>query len=448
VSRVFIFTALALALCVWSFYSPKTFLISLAYFTTIAYSIWGGYHLLLSFVGLRPPLNPDLNLSYYPKISMIVPARNEPLLSRTIEACLFHTAYPDDRKEIVVVTDDPSGERIGCWYQQKYPGAVKVLARRQFYPTKPSALNDALALCTGDIVAVMDVEDIPDRDIFLKAASAVTLQGYSAVQAILRISNADDSWISKIFSMEYAGWFRLWLNARYQLGVYAPLGGTGNYFRRSVLGVVGAWDPTNLAEDAEVGIRLGIAGWRVAVIDGRHWEEAPVTFQTWLRQRTRWFRGWMQSLWKYSSFLVTPTAFRRLGFRPLVTVVLMLMAPFIMLLNWLAYGLTAYWLLESTGLVTTNWLSGAFPVWAFVPLAFNVLYYFVWIEGSAIENIGSKRELVKYVPHMFYYCNVMMPLAALRALYQEVFTTVQWEKTTHPGRGVKWVTPENIATSI
>jgi len=327
----------------------------------------------LSVAGIKPPLRPATELSSYPKISMIIPARNEPILSRTIEACLFHTDYPTEKKEIVVVTDDPAGARIALWYQQKYSDAVKVLARKQFFPTKPSALNDALSLCTGDIVAVIDVEDILDRDIFLKAASAITQHGYQAVQAILRISNADDCWLAKIFSMEYAGWFRIWLNARYRLGVYAPLGGTGNYFRRSVLGLVGGWDPTNLAEDAEVGIRLAIAGWRVAVIDGRHWEEAPVTFHAWLRQRTRWFRGWMQSLWKYLGFMVTPTAGKRLGFKQLITIVLMLLAPFIVVLNWLAYGLTIYWLLEVGHVVSTDWLSGAFPVWAFVPVTFNIL---------------------------------------------------------------------------
>jgi glycosyltransferase involved in cell wall biosynthesis len=383
---------------------PKAEVIFLAYFITIVFSMWGAYHVLLSITGVKSPLTPVVDLHNTPKVSIIIPARNEPLLGRTIEACLLHTDYPDDRKEIVVVTDDPIGERIALWYQQEYPQNVKVLARRQFFPTKPSALNDALPLCTGDLVAVMDVEDIPDRDILLKAASAITQYGYQAVQAILRISNPDDSWITKIFSMEYAGWFRVWLNARYRLGVYAPLGGTGNYFSRSVLGLVGGWDPTNLAEDAEVGI----------------------------------------SLWKYAGYLTTPTAERRLGLIQLLTVVLMLMAPFIVVMNWLAYGLSAYWLLEYTHVLSTGYFSGAFPVWALIPLTFNVLYYYVWIEGSAIEGIGTKRQLAKYIPHMFFYCNAMMPIAALRALYQEVFAAVQWEKTAHPGRGVKWATAEKV----
>jgi len=392
---------------------------------------------ILSLVGAGPPLDPQVPLVRPPKLSIMIPARNEPLLPRTIEACLFHTDYPDDKKEIVVVADDPVGERIGTWYQQKFPGRVKLMARKQMYPTKPSALNDALSLCTGELVAVMDVEDIPDRDVFQKAAAALTNHGYEAVQAILRISNADDNWITRVFGMEYAGWFRIWLNARYKLNVYAPLGGTGNYFKRTILSHVGGWDPTNLAEDAEVGIRLAMAGGHVAVVNSRHWEEAPVNFDAWLKQRTRWFRGWMQSLWKYLAVLPSPTAVKRLGIKPLLTVILMLLSPFIVVINWVAYGLTAVWLLSAYHLVQFGF-AVEFPFWMAIPLIFNFIYYYVWILGASLEGMGKKRMLAKYVPHMFFYCNIMMPIAALRALYQEIFKSVFWEKTTHPGRGVKW----------
>jgi cellulose synthase/poly-beta-1,6-N-acetylglucosamine synthase-like glycosyltransferase len=423
---------------VWGVIDLRNFLLFLSYSITILFSAWGAYHLFLLIVGVGGlPLEPERLKWQHPKISIMIPARNEPLLPRTIEACLFHMDYPDDRKEIVVVADDPASERIGYWYQQRYPTTVKLLARRQYYPTKPSALNDALTLCTGDIIAVMDVEDIPDRDVFMKAAAAISITGYEAVQAILRISNTEDSWITRIFNLEYAGWFRVWLNARYRLGVYAPLGGTGNYFKRSILSQVGGWDPTNLAEDAEVGIRIAIAGGRVAVINSRHWEEAPVTWDAWLKQRTRWFRGWMQSLWKYLRFLFSPTARKRLGFWRLLTVVLMLVGPFIVVFNCLAYVLTAFWFLDEYHITHLNY-SQAVPIWSFIPLVFNLVYYLAWLEGGSLEGAGKKTTLIKYLPGMFVYCNFMMTIAALRALYQEIFKGVFWEKTTHPGRGVKW----------
>ncbi|HZT34918.1 MAG TPA: glycosyltransferase, partial [Nitrososphaera sp.] len=176
------------ALAAFAALAPSAFLFSLAVGITAIYTAWGIYHLVITMSGIKPPLSPNMRLEAYPKISAIIPARNEPILGRTIEACLYHVDYPPDKKEIIVVVDDEGGERIAFWYQQKHPEAVKVLARRQFFPTKPSALNDAMLLCTGDIVVIMDVEDIPDRDVFKKAAAAIQ-GGKQAVQVMLRIGN-------------------------------------------------------------------------------------------------------------------------------------------------------------------------------------------------------------------------------------------------------------------
>ena len=431
--RVAIFLTAIFLLGLAAWIAPKILLISLVYIMTAVYSIWGIYNVIVFISGLPPPLNPDTSLKDYPKISVIIPARDEPILGRTIEVCLHHVAYPEDKKEIIVVTDDPVGERIALWYQQMYPKHVKLLARRRFFPTKPSALNDALQLATGDIVAIMDVEDIPDRDVFLKVASALSKHGYDAAQVILRISNQDDSWITRIFSMEYAGWFRIMLNGRARLGSYTPLGGTGNYFLRKVVMSVGGWDAVNLAEDAEIGVRLSIAGRRIVVIDARHWEEAPITFHAWLRQRTRWFRGWLQSLWKYMGLIVNPLGLRLLGLTGIINVAFMLFNPIILIINWIAYGLTALWL------IFPNFMADVFPIWSIIPLSLNILYYYIALKGAEKEGI---RGNLRYLPYMIVYLNFMLPLAAVRAFYHEIFKPVFWEKTKHPGLGVRWAIAE------
>lgn len=432
---------------------PFVFVLSLAAALTVLYTVWGVYHLIICIAGLRPPpapgtpagtnLHPRPNphsdrlshLNQYPKISVIIPARNEPILGRTIETCVNHVDYPADRKEIIVVVDDEGGERIALWYQQKYPATVKVLARRHFFPTKPSALNDAMHLSTGDIVVIMDVEDIPDRDVFKKAAMAINNGGERAVQVILRIINSEDSWISKVFAMEYAGWFRIMLNGRSRLGMFAPLGGTGNYFSKDALRYVGGYDPTNLAEDAELAIRFKIARWNVGTIDARHYEEAPVTLNAWIKQRTRWFRGWMQSFWKYSRILLRPAIAKRLGAVGIFSIVVMLISPLVVVLNWIAYSITIYWALEMAGIFPSV-IAGNVPFWTIVPVGFNALYYYIWIKGAKLE--GIRIPVVKYLPRLFFYMNIMMPIASLRAFYQELTKPVFWEKTAHEGRGVKW----------
>jgi len=421
---------------------PRQVLLFIAYSLTIAYIFWGIYHIIILAAGVKRPVNPGTRPKTYPRISLIIPARDEPILPRTIEVCLNNVEYPLDRKEIIVVTEDPIGERVAIWYAQVYPGRVLPLIRREYFPTKPSALNDSLALCRGDIIGIVDVEDIPDADTFLKIASAIEDHQMDSVQAILRISNETDNWITRIFSMEYAGWFRVMLNGRSRLGLFTPLGGTGNYIRRSAISEVGRWDPLNLAEDAEIAVRFYLSGRKVVVIDARHWEEAPITFKAWLRQRTRWFRGWIQSLEKYARILIRPPVIRRLGILKSLSIISMLIAPIIVVLNWVAYSLTLYWLLEYFGIIPLNLTANLFPWWVILPLAFNIIYYYTWIKGAMLEGMRTTKTLIKYLPHMIFYMNFMMPLAAIRAFYQEIFKDVFWEKTKHIGRGVKWATVE------
>jgi glycosyltransferase XagB len=421
---------------------PESFLIYTVYGTSIFYIMWAGYHLVVFLAGHKvlkdvPYETLMKDPSSLPKISIIIPAMNEPILARTIEACLNHTDYPMEKKEIIVVVDDTEGERIGFWYQQKYPKNIKLLSRRKRYPTKPSALNDSLHLCTGEIIGIMDVEDIPDRDVFLKAAHALSGEG-RATQAILRISNPQDSWVSNIFSMEYAGWFRILLNGRARLGLYAPLGGTGNYFKRSALVHVGLYDSTNLAEDAELSIRLRIAGWNVGVLNSRHWEEAPLEFKPWLKQRTRWYRGWLQSLWKYIPIMMSLKSVKRMGLVGAFSTLMMLVAPLIVILNWLTYGVTLLWFLEITKIIPVQLMTViSFPFWIAIPVTFNIMYLSIWLAGAKFEGIPVSN-FHKLIPQMIWYMNLMMPIAASRALYQEIFQPVVWEKTTHEGRGVMW----------
>lgn len=432
-----------IAILILLFFFQREVLLFLAYFITVIYLIWGTYHLAIMIVGVRPPLNPGTSPKRFPKLSLIIPARNEPILPRTIEICLNHVEYPKENKEIVVVTEDPVGERTAIWYSQLYPGRVIPVIRREYFPTKPSALNDSILICKGEIIGIVDVEDVPEGDTFLKVASAIENHGIDSVQAILRISNEGDNWITKLFAMEYAGWFRVWLNGRSKLGLFTPLGGTGNYIKRSIICEVGGWDPLNLAEDAEIAIRFYLSGRRVVLIDTRHWEEAPTTFNAWLRQRTRWFRGWIQSFIKYLKILFRPRVIKRLGLIRALSILSMLVAPLMVLLNWLAYGMTIYWLLEYLGLIATKFTADLFPWWAILPLLFNAIYYYAWIKGAILEKMGSVRGLIKYLPHLLFYMNVMMPLAAIRAFYQEIFKEVFWEKTRHVGRGVRWAIAES-----
>jgi cellulose synthase/poly-beta-1,6-N-acetylglucosamine synthase-like glycosyltransferase len=115
----------------------------------------------------------------------------------------------------------------------------------------------------------------------------------ACVQASLTIDNTTDSWLARMFTAAYAGQFDAFLPRLAALHLPLPLGGSSNHFRTTALRRVGGWDPYNVTEDADLGIRLARLGYRSTALSSATYEEAPASFGPWLRQRTRWYKGWM-----------------------------------------------------------------------------------------------------------------------------------------------------------
>src|SRR5262245_25167475 len=162
--------------------------------------------------------------------------------------------------------------------------------------TKPKALNVALPFARGTYTVIYDAEDRPERNQLRAALKAFRSAGndLACVQARL-CTDTQTSWLARYFTAEYAGHFDVLLPKLAALGLPLPLGGSSNHFRTEALRKVGGWDPYNVTEDADLGIRLARFGYRSATIASTTYEEAPADSRRWLRQRSRWFRGWMQT---------------------------------------------------------------------------------------------------------------------------------------------------------
>lgn len=163
--------------------------------------------------------------------------------------------------------------------------------------TKPKALSYALGAARGAYLVIYDAEDRIDP-LQLDEAWRTFEAGPSDIvclQAPLVITNARESWLSALFAFEYAGLFRVLLPRLAAARLPMPLGGTSNHFRTRVLQEVGGWDPYNVTEDADLGMRLYRLGYRCGTIERPTYEEAPTTTSAWLGQRTRWFKGWLQT---------------------------------------------------------------------------------------------------------------------------------------------------------
>ncbi|MBF9059761.1 glycosyltransferase [Rhodobacterales bacterium HKCCSP123] len=178
------------------------------------------------------------------------------------------------------------------------PGWARVIAVPQGAPrTKPRALNFALGFAKGEIIGIYDAEDRPDPDQITRVAERFSALGpdTACLQGRLDYYNAGHNLLSRLFAIEYAVWFRVLLPGVERLGLFVPLGGTTLFLRRDALERVGGWDAHNVTEDAELGLRLARRGYRTEILDTTTFEEANAAVLPWIRQRSRWQKGYLMT---------------------------------------------------------------------------------------------------------------------------------------------------------
>ncbi len=264
-----------------------------------------------------PPPVPPTALDDYelPEYSVLVPLRDEAQMVPQLVDALGTLDYPPEKLRIHFIVEASSATTVAAVRRELADPRFELIVVPDAMPrTKPKAMNYALPMVTGEFLVVYDAEDIPETDQLRLAASTFAMRpDVDCLQAELVIENAHEKWITALFAGEYAGQFGLMLPLLARLNLPMPLGGTSNHFRVSALRDLGGWDSFNVTEDADLGVRLARAGLRTATIDSRTSEEAPVTVGAWLKQRTRWMKGWMQTLLVHNSD--ARSLWRELGWR-------------------------------------------------------------------------------------------------------------------------------------
>ena len=252
--------------------------------------------------------------------------------------------------------------------------------------------------------------------------------GIACVQARLTIDNTDDGWLAKLFTAEYAAQFDLFLPGLAALKLPLPLGGTSNHFRTAVLREIGAWDSHNVTEDADLGLRLARFGYRSTMIASSTYEEAPTTVRAWLRQRTRWMKGWMQT---WAVHMRNPRRlYHDLGFGGFMTLQLVVggnvMSALVhpILLCGLLYACVAGVPIFAAG----DGVQGALLWLSCTTFAAGYLTsILLGLCGLARRKLWSAAWALAFVWLLW----LLLSLAAWRALYQLICKPHVWEKTQH-----------------
>jgi cellulose synthase/poly-beta-1,6-N-acetylglucosamine synthase-like glycosyltransferase len=244
----------------------------------------------------RTPASWPLRDDELPVYTILVPLYREAEVVPRLIAALSALDYPPAKLDIKLICEADDARTIAAL------GALDtrfhVLRVPEGGPrTKPRACNYALPFARGRLLVIYDAEDRPERDQLRKAAAifASSPRDIACLQARLNFYNARENVLTRLFAGDYALWFDYLLPGLERAGVPMPLGGTSNHFRIEALAAIHGWDPFNVTEDADIGIRLARKDYRVRTFDSTTFEEAPTEIGNWVRQRSRWQKGYMQT---------------------------------------------------------------------------------------------------------------------------------------------------------
>lgn len=384
-------------------------------------------------IGRSPMLRPfgelaaDIKLPIY---SVLVALYREKDVAQQLANALLRLDWPTSRLDIKLICEADDRETIDAFKALDLPPHFEIVEVPDRAPrTKPKALNYALAGARGDFLVIYDAEDRPHPRQLLEAYRhfSEAPEDVVCLQAPLIISNAGDSWLSGLFALEYAGLFRRllpFLGTRHEP---MPLGGTSNHFRTEVLRNVGAWDPYNVTEDADLGLRLYRYGYRAETLTRYTVEDAPTERAVWLGQRTRWFKGWMQT---WLVLMRQPLQLtRELGLRGTLMFHVMVTG---MLVSALGHPLILFfigmtiWTLAATTYVTSFDMAIMVVDWFNVLAAYAVFIQLGWKPMGFNERV---RVGVKWRHVPAYW--MLMSLAAWKAAIELRRKPYFWNKTPH-----------------
>lgn len=373
---------------------------------------------------------PDDDLPVY---TVLVPAYREPSVINLLIDNIGRLEYPVEKldvKMLIEADDEETLEAIRSGTSQVQFGEQfeLVLIPPADPRTKPKALNYGLSLARGELVCIYDAEDIPDPLQLRRAAVAMGRLGpeVACIQAKLSYHNVNQNLITRWFTVEYAMWFSFFLPGLAAVHAPIPLGGTSNHFRRNALQAMGAWDPFNVTEDADLGIRMFREGYTTRVLESTTLEEANSDFVNWMKQRSRWYKGYFQT---FLIHLRSPREFyREMGGKGFFHFCIFVGGtPVLAMLNPVFWLMTVLWFVGHPAFILRIFPAPVYYLglvcWAFG----NFLLAYLTVASCRIIGRGELLWAALLVP--LYW--VMMSMAATKAFVQLVGAPTFWEKTVH-----------------
>lgn len=440
------FIAISAALLAAAFLTlPQTTLTAVNIAAGLVFLAVAGLRSVSIFIGLMsPPTKEELAYAKHgvprdselPVYTVMVPLFREARVLPVLARALRNLSYPAAKLDIKLIFEADDTETYEAAKALKLPDHFDFIVVPASLPrTKPKACNFALPFARGEFLVIYDAEDAPEPGQLKKAVAAFGLgdEKLACVQAQLNYYNWNENWLTRQFAIEYASFFDLLLPTMARLGMPIPLGGTSTHFRTSLLRKAGAWDANNVTEDADLGIRFALQGYRCGIIRSTTQEEANCRLPNWIRQRSRWIKGWLQT---YLVRMRHPVRlYRSLGLRGFVGFQVLIGG---FTLSNLLHPLFYIAIAASLAAEAPADLRSGLNLTLFHGLVLVSGYFFSIAAGmAAVSARGLASLFVQTLMMPVYWA--LISIAGYKALWQLFSNPFHWEKTEH---GISRIQPD------
>jgi hypothetical protein len=370
----------------------------------------------------------NVNNTTLPVYTILLPVYKEDKLIRKLIWNLRSLDYPKNKLDVKLLIEEDDDKTLNAVKNLDFPANFETIVVPFHMPkTKPKACNYGLYFSRGEYLTIYDAEDVPDSDQLKKVVALFRKlpDEFVVMQGALNYFNKNENLLTRMFTLEYSYWFDYMLTGLETLDVPIPLGGTSNHFKLNKLLELGAWDPFNVTEDADLGVRVYDKQYKVGVVNSTTLEEANNEFFNWIRQRSRWIKGYMQT---YLVHMRKPVdLIRRIGWGGFFgfnffiggTAFTFLLYP-ILLLFFALYMIFSF--------KVRQW----FPDWVLYISTFNFIAGNVMMVYVNMMAVFKRRyyELIMFsILNPLYW--LMHSAAAYKGLWQLIYKPFYWEKTNH-----------------
>ncbi len=433
---IFIFSVIALIVTLLFIFPVATIivinlLLSGFFLFAILFKLWlalkGARQELLERVTkteIREVVNAEL-----PVYTILLPVYKEDKIIRKLIWNLRGLDYPKDKLDVKLLIEEDDDKTLEAVRALDFPANFEVIVVPFHMPkTKPKACNYGLFFCKGKYLTIYDAEDIPDSDQLKKVICLFNKlpENFVVLQGELNYFNKNENLLTRMFTLEYSYWFDYMLTGLESLDIPIPLGGTSNHFKLDRLVELGAWDPFNVTEDADLGVRVFDKGYKVGVVNSTTLEEANNEPFNWIRQRSRWIKGYMQT---YLVHMRNPRALiKKIGWKGFLGFNFFIGATPATFLIYPILVLVFIFYVVFDPLV----MKRIFPDWINYISTFNLIAGNVMMIYVNMMAVFKRRyyELILFALFNPIYW-LMHSFAAYKGLWQLITKPFYWEKTNH-----------------